>query len=62
MGKKKKDIYNIEFQDAFDNQRNVASSTDCTGLIPSPPINDEESDSYTDLNSIPKPRDFKRDV
>lgn len=62
MAKKKKDEYNVDFKDAFDSQRNVASSTDCTGLIPSPPINDEESNSYTDLNSIPKPRDHKRDV
>lgn len=32
----------------------VASSTDCTGLMPTPPLSEHEEGSYTDLNSIPK--------
>lgn len=33
----------------------VASSTECTGLIPAPPANESEAESYADLYSIPKP-------
>lgn len=34
---------------------NVASTTECTGLIPAPPVSESEAESYTDLYSIPKP-------
>lgn len=34
--------------DAFDFM-NACSTTDCTGLIPSAPVNDEEYDSYNDI-------------
>ncbi|MGI6169542.1 MAG: hypothetical protein ACOYI4_07585 [Christensenellales bacterium] len=32
---------------------NVVSSTECTGLIPTPPLSDDESDAYSDLYDIP---------
>ena len=35
---------------------NVASATDCTGLIPSAPINDEEVDAYAEICPIPHPK------
>ncbi len=31
----------------------VASTTECTGLIPTPPANPAEADSYTKLYDIP---------
>ncbi|BCI60561.1 hypothetical protein [Solibaculum mannosilyticum] len=31
----------------------VASATECTGLIPTPPVNKSEADSYTDIYDIP---------
>ena len=34
--------------DEFD-YMNSCSTTDCTGLIPAAPINDEEYDSYNDI-------------
>lgn len=33
----------------------VASVTECTGLIPTPPANEAEAESYTDLYAVPKP-------
>lgn len=33
----------------------VASSMECTGLIPTPPASDAEAESYTELYTIPKP-------
>lgn len=37
----------------------VASATECTGLIPSAPLNEDEMDSYANLYSVPK---VKNDV
>ena len=34
---------------------NVASSTDCTGLIPNPPENQDELENYMDLSSTSLP-------
>lgn len=34
---------------------NIASATDCTGLIPTPPTNAEEAESYTKIYSVPTP-------
>lgn len=33
----------------------VASNTECTGLIQTPPASESEAESYTDLYTIPKP-------
>lgn len=33
----------------YDCLSNAASSTDCTGLIPAAPINDEEMESHEDI-------------
>ncbi len=40
-------MYDIDF---------ISSANDCTGLIPTLPIDEEESDSYTKLYDIPKPK------
>jgi hypothetical protein len=40
--------------DKFYNLDTAASSTDCTGLIPTPPMSVDEEESYADLHSIPK--------
>lgn len=37
----------------------VSSSTECTGLIQTPPESEAEADSYTDLYTIPKPAEKK---
>lgn len=41
--------------DDIDEYDNVASSMDCTGLIPTPPVNEAQAESYTDIYAIPKP-------
>ena len=33
----------------------VASATECTGLIPTPPLSEGEAEAYTDIYAIPKP-------
>ena len=43
-------------EELFDSD-NVASATECTGLIPPPPISEEEAESYTEIYNIPQPED-----
>ena len=31
----------------------VASATECTGLIPTPPLSESEAEAYTDIYTIP---------
>lgn len=42
-------------EDLFFDIDQVASATECTGLIPTPPLSEEEAESYTDIYTIPKP-------
>ena len=37
-------------------EHSVTSTTDCTGLMPSRPISDDEEESYTDIYNIPRPK------
>ena len=37
---------NQEFTDSYDFLSNAASTQDCTGLIPSGPVNEDELESY----------------
>jgi len=59
MAENKKDKYNVSFEDSLENDNKVASNTDCTGLVQSPPLNSEQSNSYSELHNIPKPQDYK---
>lgn len=45
---------NDSLDDKYYDLEQVASSTDCTGLIPTPPQSVDEEESYADLHSIPK--------
>lgn len=38
----------------------VVSGTGCTGLIQTPPENEQEAESYTELYPIPKPSKDKK--
>ena len=40
-------------REIFDDQFNVASGMECTGLIPSAPYDDYEIDSYSQIYDIP---------
>lgn len=35
----------------------VVSSTECTGLIPTPPLSEDEAESYDKIYDIPLPKD-----
>ena len=39
-----------------DTPEGVASTTECTGLMPTPPQNDEERSSYQELHSMEIPK------
>ncbi len=54
MDKKKNRMFGKK--DPFD----VASSTDCTGLVPSPPQTDAEADAYSELCTFPITKNKKR--
>lgn len=43
-------------EDRLIDSENVASATECTGLIPTPPISEEEAESYTKIYNIPQPK------
>lgn len=47
--KKRKELPNETIIDSYDYLGRAASTTDCTGLIPSAPANDYELESYEDL-------------
>ena len=44
-------------EDSLIDSDNDASATECTGLIPTPPISEEEAKSYTQIYNIPQPED-----
>lgn len=48
-----------EDDDSPGSQFYVASSTDCTGLIPSAPVTENEVDSYNELYDVPLAKDPK---
>lgn len=33
----------------------VASATECTGLMPTPPVSNQEAEAYTEIYGIPQP-------
>ena len=51
--KKKKQVFPID-EDAL-GMGVVVSSTECTGLMPTPPLSEQDEQSYTDIYDIPQP-------
>jgi hypothetical protein len=47
----------LQDEDTFFNSESVASSTECTGLIPTPPVTEDEAESYTKIYDVPHPKD-----
>ncbi len=62
MQKKDKYGFPIPDDDPFLNPDTIASATECTGLIPTPPLSDDEVESYGDIYRIPKPEDRYNDA
>lgn len=44
------------YADENDDWETIASSNDCTGLVPTPPMTEGEAESYSDLMNIPQPK------
>lgn len=57
LAPKKKDAKtSVDYADLADScSSNVVSGTECTGLIPTPPESEQESEAYSDLGTIPMP-------
>ncbi len=53
---KKASEENQRIIDSYDYLTNAASSQDCTGLIPSAPLNEEELESYNALYKFQPPK------
>lgn len=56
MQDQKKDFYPHDDEDErilFDDEFSVASSMECTGLIPAAPANESEVKSYREIYDIP---------
>lgn len=51
-----KDRHNIDWENDY-SPRNIASTTDCTGMMYKPPVTDEEAENYEDIYSIPQQTD-----
>lgn len=59
MKKQEKNKENFDL-DIIDKYNNVASITECTGLIQIPPTSEEESEAYGEIYTIPgQVNDFK---
>ena len=54
----KKEKFDLEL---LDEHIKVASSTECTGLIQVPPMNEDEADAYSDIYKVPEQiTDYKK--
>ena len=54
----KKEKFDLEL---LDEHMKVASSTECTGLIQIPPMNEDEADSYSEIYRVPEQiTDYKK--
>ena len=42
-------------EDPLEEMMDVASATECTGLMPTPPADDAQAESYTELYPVPRP-------
>jgi hypothetical protein len=58
MEQNQKEEKKLQLEDdvSFMNEQSVASSMECTGLMPSLPATEDEAESYSDLYSVPAPR------
>jgi len=48
-----KDKHNIDWDEDY-SPRNIASTTDCTGMMYKPPVTDDETENYEDIYSVPQ--------
>ena len=48
-------------EELFNNLFDVASATECTGLMPTPPLNEAEAESYSKIYDIPLTKEKERE-
>ena len=58
---KNKQMAPMDMEDDFFYYDTVASATECTGLIQTPPVSDEEAEAYTEIYAIPQPENRNPD-
>ena len=58
--KYEKEKSNQQIIDSYDYISNTASAQDCTGLIPSDPLDDAELESYETIYHYQPPKEGKR--
>lgn len=56
--KKHYNQYHVPSDDSFgelpdDETMNVVSGTECTGMVPTPPLSDGEADAYREIYDVP---------
>ena len=51
---KNKQMAPMDMEDDFFDYDTVASATECTGLIQTPPVSDEEAEAYTEIYAMPQ--------
>ena len=56
MDKKNKRYLKLEDEDYYFDSESVVSSTECTGLMQTPPISVDEAECYTDIYDVPQPK------
>lgn len=58
MEQNKKEERKLQLEDdvSFMNEQSVASAMECTGLVPSLPATEDEAESYSNIYSVPAPR------
>ena len=56
MEEKNKKIRPKSDNDKFFDSNIVVSSTECTGLMPPPPLSADEAESYTEIYDLPLPK------
>ena len=56
-----KDRHNIDWDEDY-SPKNIASTTDCTGMMYKPPVSDEEAEAYEDIYSVPQQTDINGQI
>ncbi len=47
----------VDEEELYEEMMDVASSTECTGLMPTPPVTKRETESYSKIFDIPLAKD-----
>lgn len=48
--------------DQYYDTKSIESSTEMTGLTPTPPLSEDEEESYSEINGLPNPNYLPKDT